>query len=177
MGLLLRAIIIVVMVYFTWRLIFPPIPKRRLNKAKLGEIDEKSIRECFAESEKQLADMKEISLAAKSKQFKFQVKAINKVARYILDDFAKNPSHLSMSKRFLAYYLNTSEKLIKKYIELGAYDISSTEIERMQTDINKALALIENTLKRQLVKLLENTALDLDAEIAILRQTIETEDL
>jgi 5-bromo-4-chloroindolyl phosphate hydrolysis protein len=106
---------------------------------------------------------------------KQEVREICDLADSIFEDFKKDPKDIKAARKFINYYLETTETIILKYIELHKRERHSEEEVEILEKVEITLAQIKETFKLQLDKLVEDDFLDLDTELAVLRKTMESE--
>ncbi|WP_252891245.1 5-bromo-4-chloroindolyl phosphate hydrolysis family protein [Thermoclostridium stercorarium] len=89
----------------------------------------------------------------------------------------KDPRDIKESRRFLLYYLDTTERIVSKYYELSNTSYLSDEAKKTLKDVESTLVLIKDSFRNHLKKLTENDVLDLEAEIRVLQNTIKREGI
>jgi 5-bromo-4-chloroindolyl phosphate hydrolysis protein len=99
------------------------------------------------------------------------------VIKRIFANFEKDPKDIKQAKQFLAYYLDTSIKIVRKYRDLSAQNVRSPEIAATLTKAELMLDSIEKAFEKQHARLLRDDAMDLDTEIQTLEKTFNAEDL
>jgi len=93
----------------------------------------------------------------------------------IFDYLGKNPGDIPKARQFINYYLDTTEKIIKQYVELSARKDRTKEIEDSLKRVEAMLDSIKDTYSKQLHNLLEDDLLDLNTEITVLEKTMKFE--
>jgi 5-bromo-4-chloroindolyl phosphate hydrolysis protein len=73
--------------------------------------------------------------------------------------------------------LDSTINILNKYVELSAQDIEDEDIKKSLAKAETMLQTIRDAFEKQLGRLLSNDAMDLDAELATLEQTIKMEGL
>lgn len=99
------------------------------------------------------------------------------VIKRIFANFEKDPKDIKQARQFLAYYLDTSIKIVRKYRDLSAQNVRSPEIASTLAKAELMLDSIEKAFEKQHARLLRDDAMDLDTEIQTLEQTFNAEDL
>lgn len=89
----------------------------------------------------------------------------------------ENPEDLPRIRRFLSYYLPTTEKLAGKYAFAAAQNEDSTNINATIADIENALSLIRSSFKNQLDALFSDDALDVSTDITVLETMLARDNL
>jgi 5-bromo-4-chloroindolyl phosphate hydrolysis protein len=110
-------------------------------------------------------------------EVKAKVAHIVDVIRGIFANFQKDPKDIRQAKQFLSYYLDTSIKIVKKYIDLSSQNVRSPEIAATLSKAELMLDSIGKAFEKQQARLLRDDAMDLDTEIETLEKTFSAEDL
>ncbi len=95
----------------------------------------------------------------------------------IFENFAKDPADIKVSRQFLTYYLDTTVKIIRKYIELSDQKVISPELQESLSRVDGLLVEVKKAFSNHYDKLLLNDKMDLDAEITVMEKTIKLEGL
>lgn len=98
-------------------------------------------------------------------------------ANDIFDDFVKDPKDVKEARRFILYYLDTTERIVSKYYQLSNAAYLSDEARKTLKNVEQTLDMIKETFRRQLKKLTENDVMDLEAEVKVLQNTIKQEGI
>ncbi len=98
-------------------------------------------------------------------------------ANDIFDDFLKDPKDIKEARRFILYYLDTTERIVSKYYQLSQAPYLSEDAKKTLGNVENTLDMIKDTFRKQLKKLTENDVLDLDAEVKVLKNTIKQEGI
>jgi 5-bromo-4-chloroindolyl phosphate hydrolysis protein len=78
-------------------------------------------------------------------------------------------------KQFTNYYLDATKKIVEQYADLSLRPNPSAEVTKTLGKIEGMLASIRHTFDRQLGTLMEDRLLDLNAELAVLKNTMKME--
>lgn len=105
-----------------------------------------------------------------------EIRDICKTGTEIFDYIQKNPDDLKKAKQFINYYLDATEKIVKRYVELSSNKDKSPEIENSLKKVEEMLQSINETYRKQLDNLLEDDLLDLNTEIKVLESTMKMEN-
>ncbi len=99
------------------------------------------------------------------------------VIEKILKDLKEDPSDIKQAKQFLSYYLDSTIKILEKYLELSAHSSLDPKIKESLMKVENMMDTLRNAFEVQLTRLLENEVMDLDTELSLLGQTIKMEGL
>ncbi len=135
------------------------------------------IKKTVDEGYSKLAAIRAMAKEIKMPGVKSKVDAINEVSEKIFAHLKKNPKSVKVARKFLTYYLDSTQKILDRYIELSSQGLDSPEISSALTRAEDMLELIRSAFAKQLVRLLENDILDLDTEMSVLETTIKSEGL
>ena len=106
-----------------------------------------------------------------------KIEDISKIVKDILDDLKTDPKDLKAARRFFTYYLDTTIKIIKQYIDLSHQTDFSDDVKKTLKRVEDLLDTIKKAFEKQLAKLLENDVINLDTELSVLEKTIKMEGL
>lgn len=106
-----------------------------------------------------------------------QVQTLEQATRSLLDWLAAHPESEKKVRRFAAYYLPTTLKLLRTYNEVDAQADRSTVAADIQRDIVGILHTINQAFRTLQDGLLQDTALNVSAEISALETVLTQEGL
>ncbi|GAU78825.1 5-bromo-4-chloroindolyl phosphate hydrolysis family protein [Fusibacter sp. 3D3] len=110
-------------------------------------------------------------------QVQDEIYSICATANAIFEDFKEDPKDVKTARKFLSYYLDTTERILDRYVMISNKKIRDGEIDVTLTKVEEMLSLIDETFKKQMRKLLEDDILDLDVELEVLEKTIKAEGI
>lgn len=110
-------------------------------------------------------------------EVKKRAKSIAEIAEKIIEDIKKDPKDVKTGRQFLNYYLDSTLKIMDRYVEMSEHKQQSTEVQKVLKKVEDTLETLEAAFAKQLEKLLENDVLDLDTELTVLKRTIDMEGL
>ena len=106
-----------------------------------------------------------------------RIKEIDAAIGKILGVIRKDPSKLRAARQFLDYYLDATIQILTKYADISSQDLKDATIQASLARVEGMLGTIKDAFDAQLAKLLTDDAMDLDAALETLKQTIEMEGL
>lgn len=106
-----------------------------------------------------------------------RLRDIAKTIEKIRDALIASPDDLPKVRRFLNYYLPTTQKLADKYAYLTAQDANSTNIQETSLAIENALAQVDTSFAHQLDALFADDALDVSTDITVLETLLARDNL
>jgi 5-bromo-4-chloroindolyl phosphate hydrolysis protein len=103
--------------------------------------------------------------------------AVTASVENILDDLRKNPRDIRAARQFLSYYLDATGRIFGRYVELADKGLNAPEITSSLRKVEETMDTIHSAFEKQHARLLADDVLDLDSEIALLKNTIDSEGL
>jgi len=94
--------------------------------------------------------------------------ALNK-AKHILQTIQEDPKDVRVARKFLIVYIDGIAKVTHSYVELEEADITPDTKERLHTLMDE----VEEKLDKELTRLKQNNAFDLDVHIDVLKEQIK----
>jgi 5-bromo-4-chloroindolyl phosphate hydrolysis protein len=178
-------------------LMFIPSKKRTVKKAEVKQaikqkkrpsmpdddelvcagITRGELRRIVKDGREQVKRIEDIGLKVMKHDVRINILEICTTADDIFDDFVKDPNDINIARRFILYYLDTTERIVAKYYQLSKAPYLSDEVKRTLNNVESTLVMIKDTFRKQLKKLTENDVLDLDAEVKVLKNTIKQEGI
>jgi len=125
----------------------------------------------------QVKRIEDIGLKIMKHDVRINILEICTTANDIFDDFVKDPKDIKEARRYILYYLDTTERIVTKYYQLSNAAYLSDEAKKTLKNVELTLNMIKDTFRRQLKKLTENDVLDLEAEVKVLQNTIKQEGI
>lgn len=105
---------------------------------------------------------------------------LNQLERIVNKIFAKvkqEPESASDLRKFMNYYLPTTEKLMNAYIELDKQPEVGENIINTKRDIEEAVDTINDAFENLLDSLFEETAWDISSDISVMKTMMEQDGL
>lgn len=124
---------------------------------------------------KRMKELRANTIKIKNNEVAAQVKEISKIGIDIFNTIKENPGDLSRTRQFTNYYVDVTEKLVDRYIQLSSNKLQNDDITSALTEVEEVLGSIKQTYEKQYTALFEDDVLDLEAEIKLLKQTIKLE--
>jgi 5-bromo-4-chloroindolyl phosphate hydrolysis protein len=150
-----------------------------LFRVKKPEViaSEATLKEALQEGSRKLSEIQRLEKQVRKASMIPQIKDIEGIIGKILAKIEHDPDSLKLAHQFLAYYLDSTINILNKYVELSAQDIEDEDIKKSLAKVETMLQTIRDAFEKQLGRLLSDDAMDLDAELATLEQTIKMEGL
>lgn len=100
---------------------------------------------------------------------------MERAADAIFDAVEKDTSRASQVRRFMTYYLPTTDKLLERYRELSQVEAPGENISGAIATISRSMELIATAFEKQLDALYRDSALDIETDISALETMLKTE--
>lgn len=95
----------------------------------------------------------------------------------IFDNVARNPEKLPKIRKFLNYYLPTTQKILTVYANLESQSTDTKNISETMSRIENMTDKIEEAFKHQLDSLFGEDALDIKSDISVLESMMAREGI
>ena len=167
------AILIWIIIYIvSWR-VLRSIHERRAKKAAGFQFEDIATEKTIRQGIENLRSIRGMTLKIASNEVAKQIQDICRTGAEIFEYIRKNPGDLKKAKQFINYYLDATEKIVNRYVQLSSAKDKSAEVDASLKKVEETLASIDETYKKQLNNLLENDVLDLNTEIKVLETTMK----
>ncbi len=124
-----------------------------------------------------VTELDELNSQIKEESMKRKILDIREIIIKIFENFKKDPDDVKVSRQFLNYYLDSTVKILKKYIQLSDQKVISTELTESLKKVESVLDSLKLAYQNHYEKLIQNDIMDLDAEVKVLEQTMKLEGL
>lgn len=158
-----------------WKML-KKMQNRKVSPANTGAFTVFEVDKAVKQGTDKLRKIRNRTMMIKSNDTASKIQDICKTGADIFDYIQKNPDDLKKAKQFINYYLDATEKIVNRYVELSAAKEKSAEIEESLKKVEAMLQSINETYKKQLNNLLEDDLLDLNTEIKVLETTMKMEN-
>lgn len=174
---LLPSITAAIISYIAAFFIFAKARKSYELKINTGSIDEKNVRKILLEVKDKLNEIKVHSTAIKNGKIKNKIDEIANVVQKMYSNFEKDPEDIRKARQFILYYLESTAKIIRLYVELSSQDSNSKEIKASLERAETVLDVILHAFQVQHSRLLSNDVMDFNTEIEVLEKTLKMESM
>lgn len=150
-----------------------------LFKVKKPEViaGESTLKTALQEGARKLAEIQGLEKRIRKSSMTAQIRDIEGIISKVLAKIEHDPARLKQAHQFLTYYLDSTINILNKYVELSAQNVEDDDIRKSLAKVETMLQTIRDAFEKQLGRLLSDDAMDLDAELATLEQTIKMEGL
>lgn len=89
----------------------------------------------------------------------------------------ENPDKIRQARRFFTYYLETSQRILNKYIGLQNTGLDTDEVREAESRAEKAIPLLTAAFQKQYSALLQGEMLDMEADIDVLDHMLRMDEV
>lgn len=101
---------------------------------------------------------------------------VNDITKKIFDLLQQDPRKVKSARQFTSYYLDSTLKVLKLYVDLNSHGSTSNELQATTKKVEDLLINLKDAYKHQLDKLLKNDLLDLNTEIEVLEGLLKSDN-
>ncbi len=171
MGLLLSLIFTVLGHAAGVLLFFPSAEKRKaLERQEL-------LTSVLAEGEQKIKQMRALSYKIPNQRIGVHISEMCQIGTDIFETLKKKPQHVKSVEQFSSYYLDTTIKIINKYIDLSKHKSYSRDIQSTLKKVEDTLDNTKHVFQKQLEQLLKDDVMNLDAEMSVMEETLALEGI
>ena len=89
----------------------------------------------------------------------------------------KSIKDIKRARQFVNYYLDSTVKIVTRYVELSNTQVITPETEKSLKKVEELMRTVKVSFEHQLQQLLEDDLLDLDTEVEVLKKTLKMEGM
>ena len=134
-----------------------------------------TLRGVLKEGDEKIKQMRSIGKQIKNESMRAKVFQMCDVGQQIFETAKKKPKDVRSVQQFSSYYLESTIKIIQKYLELSGHRSYSPEIQKALEKVESTLNGAQLAFQKQLEALVREDVLDLDTEMSVLEETLELE--
>lgn len=138
---------------------------------------DKNIRELAEQGNNAIKEFTRLNDQIKNSKISGCIDSIVVYMQKIFDNVAQNPEKLPKIRRFLNYYLPTTQKILTAYANLENQNADTKNISETMVRIEGMADKIEEAFKHQLDSLFGDDALDIKSDIAVLENMMAREGI
>ena len=102
---------------------------------------------------------------------------LEEIMHRIFEQVQKQPESAAGLRRFMDYYLPTTEKLLDAYIELDKQPVSSGSITKTKQEIDEAMDVINDAFENLLNSMFQDMAWDISSDISVMKMMLAQDGL
>ncbi|MDO5690562.1 MAG: 5-bromo-4-chloroindolyl phosphate hydrolysis family protein [Tissierellia bacterium] len=150
---------------------------KKLNTIKITALPEaEDMKVLMNDAYEDLIDIQRGYRAAKHENIKTNAEKLYHTGVSIFEHLRKNPDKIRQARRYMTYYLDTAAGIMNKYRSFIETGLNTEETAKVYEQTNSALVTLNEAFNRQFVRLMQNDLMGIEAEIKVLKQTLEAEE-
>ena len=106
-----------------------------------------------------------------------QLAAMQVTAYRLLKYLEENPLKVLPARRFVDYYQDRARTLTKQFCDLEKTGLKTAQVEETKQKVRQTLNTFDEAYEAEFEKVISDQLLDMEAELAVLRQNIKAEGL
>jgi len=162
---LLAAAVLSAAVYLGLSKVFKP---RRIEVRKAADSGDKNVDAMIEEARLRLDKLQHANDAIEDAEISDKLSRMVKSGNEILNTLEKNTAQAHAVRRFMNYYLPTTEKLMDTYRMMQQAENPGENIAQAMRSVENSLDMIANAFEKQLDKLYSDHKLDIETDIEVL---------
>lgn len=167
------------LLYFIYSALFF-LKKNKMNEPGVTikfESSDSELQADILEARDSLKEMAGLYLKIKNPEMKTQINELMLISDKIIQASKKDKDAGAEAKKFFNYYLPTTIKLLKAYLNIEEQQLKGESSSKSKENIENMLDTAIEAYKKQLDMLFENQAIDIDAEISVMNNMLRREGL
>ena len=148
-----------------------------VKSAEVSGTEETGKKEPEGEEERYIRSLKELESMVQSPFVKEKTKRLSELLVKIFQAAQKHPEQKQELRRFMDYYLPTTVKLIKAYVDFEQTGIEGDNISQAKKEIEQTLETIDDAFENLLDDFYLNAALDASADARVLKNMLTQDGL
>ena len=121
--------------------------------------------------------LRELEAAVENSEVAAKVRRLGDLAQQILNTVEEKPEKKPQIRKFLQYYLPTTQKLLEAYVQSGAQPVQAPSMQEAREDIEQVLDTLTKAYERQLDGLFAEEALDIVTDVRVLETMLSNDGL
>jgi len=131
----------------------------------------------IAEGRQRLERLREANTAISHPGITANLNRMTKAGDQIFKELGRDPKKASLVRRFMSYYLPTSEKLMEQYKLLMDAPIKGENIQSAMTRIESSMDVVGDAFEKCADNLFKDDEMDIDAEIQVMKTMLSGDSL
>ena len=156
--------------------------EKRKEKEKpadeFASVEDQTTREILVQGTAYLKHVREINdLIPDSDEMSTKLYRLEEIMHRIFDQVRKQPRSAAGLRRFMDYYLPTTDKLLNAYVELDSQPDVGDNITKTKNEIKDAMDTINDAYEKLLDSMFEDVAWDISSDISVMKTMMEQDGL
>lgn len=151
-------------------------PKRkRSRRSDLGLGDSEADRllaECFRQGIDSFNYIQDTLPEIADRDIKTQLREMQDKARKLFQYLERHPKKITLARRFIDYYQDTTASLVMKYVEIEKTGLHTSDVEDIKIRTTQTLYNLNRAYTEQFAKIVSDQLMDMDAELKVMNDAI-----
>ncbi len=136
-----------------------------------------SIEDVIREGNAYIKTIREANDAIYDREISEKLYRMEHIVKKIFCYVSENPEQVDQLRRFMSYYMPTTEKLVNAYKEMDSQSIRGANIEKAKSEIAQTLDTINEAYEKLYDSMYVDVAMDVSSDIAVLKTLFAQEGL
>ena len=135
------------------------------------------VREILSEGERYLRMLRDSNDKIPGEEMSGKLFKQEEIVNKIFDQVRKDPASARDLRKFMNYYLPTTEKLLKAYIDVDQQPVAGENIRNTKQEIEKAMDTINEAFENLLDSMFEDASMDVMSDISVMNTMMAQDGL
>ena len=148
------------------------------KKNAAGTRETKEIRDILDRGNAYIRKVRDVNdMIPDTEEMSAKLYRLEEITHRIFEQVKKQPESAAGLRRFMDYYLPTTEKLLDAYVELDKQPVSGENIRKTKQEIDEAMDVINDAFENLLNSMFENMAWDISSDISVMKTMMAQDGL
>ena len=129
------------------------------------------------EGERYIRKIREANAVIPGEEISRKLRRLEELMDKIFAVLSQKPDELPKLRKFMNYYMPTTDKLVQTYRELDAQPVEGENISKAKREIEETLDTINNAYEKLLDNFYAEAAMDVSSDISVLQNLMAQEGL
>ena len=145
--------------------------------AALPEEKRELVAELYEKAQQDYLTIDRVRRGLRDAAFAQELAALQPVSARILDYMGAHPEKILVARRFVTYYQDRTAALAKEFAELERTGVGTPQVEETKAKIRQLLAAMDEAYMSEFEHLLSDKLLEVNAELAVMEQTLAADGI
>lgn len=150
-------------------------PGREVEVVRWADTGDETVNRQIEEGRETLRRIHASNEAIPDPELSEEIRRMEAAGGAIFDALEKDVTKASQVRRFMTYYLPTTDKLLSRYRELQNVASGGENVNRAMDSIRRSMGMVATAFEKQLDALYKDSALDIETDIEVLETMLSTE--
>ena len=150
-------------------------PGREVEVVRRADTGDETVNQQIEEGRETLRRIHASNEAIPDPELSEEIRRMEAAGGAIFDALEKDVTKASQVRRFMTYYLPTTDKLLSRYRELQNVASGGENVNRAMDSIRRSMGMVATAFEKQLDALYKDSALDIETDIEVLETMLSTE--